>query len=205
MDKESHENVPNGKDPAGFGAAPSAVPGADVVIAECGGSAWLIHGEQHIDNLLANTLTKDITIQVITCESKSAVDALWFAWNEADVSEQWLIHPAIVRRARGQAEGAAGQVAIQFTAWSAALDGAAAQAVAAMAARLADRPAAMLVLVRHVAADAPAVALDIANLRSALLEARLAELGIAAGRTRRETVEVAGAGQGDVIILACRD
>jgi hypothetical protein len=154
---------------------------SDIVLAECSGQAWLVRGEQHIDDLLGNTLTADINIEIILCESKSAVDSLWRRWNDDDPSAMWLIHPAIVNRARGQA----GEIAVVFAEWSASLDDAAHRAMQAAAAAAGAKPTAALVLVRHVAELAPPMALQMADLRCALLEARLAELGVA--RMERET------------------
>jgi hypothetical protein len=146
----------------------------DIVLAECSGQAWLVRGEQHIDDLLGNTLAANINIEIILCESKSAVDSLWRRWNDDDSSAMWLIHPAIVNRARRQS----GDIAVVFAEWSALLDDAAHQAIQAAAVAVGAKPTAALVLVRHVAAEAPPMATEMADLRCRLLEAQLAELGV---------------------------
>ena len=42
---------------------------ADIVLAEHRGQAWLVSGEQYIDDLLANTLPKNVSIEIVACES----------------------------------------------------------------------------------------------------------------------------------------
>ena len=171
---------------------------ADVVLAGFGAQAWLVRGEEHIDDLLNNSMPPDVTIEVVACESKSAVDALWQQWNDDDPAMMWLIHPAIVNRARGQS----GDIAVLFGEWSAALDEAAQQAVQAAANAVAARAGGWLTLVRHVP-DAPPMALTMADLRSGLLEAKLHELGVM--RIERETRPVLEPGQGERIVLLPRD
>ena len=172
---------------------------ADVVLAECSGQAWLVRGEQHIDDLLGNTMEADVSIEVVPCESKLAVDALWRQWNDGDPSMMWLIHPAIVNRVRGQP----GEIAVVFAEWSASLDDAAQRALQrAAAAAAAAKPGEALVLVRHVAAEAPPMALDMANLRCGLLEVRLSALGVA--RIERETRAAERPGEAERILFEVR-
>lgn len=153
----------------------------DVVLAECSGQAWLVRGEQHIDGLLGNTMEADVSIEIVSCESKLAVNTLWRQWNDTDPSMMWLIHPAIVNRVRGQAA----EMEIVFAEWSASLDDAAQRVLQMAAAAAAAKPEAALVLVLHIMDEAPPMARELANLRCGLLETRLSALGVA--RTKRET------------------
>ena len=172
---------------------------ADVILAECAGQAWLIRGEQHIDGLLGNTMDADVSIAIVPCESKSAVNGLWQQWNDEDLSSMWLIHPAILNRVRGQT----GELAVVFAEWSASLDDAAQSVLKAAAALALAKPEATLVLVRHVAEDAPPMALDMANLRSGLLEARLTVLG--AARFARETRVPPRPDAAELVLLEVRE
>ena len=43
---------------------------ADIVLAEFGGQAWLVGGEEYIDDLLANTLPQHVTIELVACDFK---------------------------------------------------------------------------------------------------------------------------------------
>ncbi len=178
---------------------------ADVILAECNGQAWLVLGEQHIDDLLNNTLSAHVSIDIIACESKSAVDALWRRHGGGDnTAMMWMIHPAILRRARGQSQGLPGEVIVAFAAWSAALDDAAQTALRTAADLALNRPEAALALVRHVPQDAPPMAAQMADLRSGLVEAHLAGMGVAAERLLRETMTVASPELADRITLVLR-
>ena len=75
---------------------------ADIVLAEHRGQAWLVSGEQYIDDLLANTLPGDISIEFIACQSDSDVTILWVQSGRQPTSAglPWMIHPAIVTRIR---------------------------------------------------------------------------------------------------------
>jgi hypothetical protein len=158
----------------------------DVVLAEYAGQAWLVRGEQHIDDLLANTLDPDISIAVIACESKSAVDEMWRQWNDSDDLEMmWLIHPAIVNRARGRP----GEVFVTFAAWSAALDDAAQRILKSTAGLVQTRPGSELRLAYFTAEDAPAIAAQMAELRCGLLEAQLHALGVTVTARENRTLE----------------
>jgi hypothetical protein len=112
----------------------------------------------------------------------------------------WLIHPAITNRVRPKPS----ESTVVFAAWSASLDDAASMAVREAAEAAAEQPDCTLALVRYIAADGPAMATDLANLRSGLLEAQLAALGVATARVVRETQDVTQPGQGDRIDLLLR-
>jgi hypothetical protein len=148
---------------------------AEIVLAECSGQAWLVRGEQHIDDLLANTLDPDVSIEVLACESKLAVDDLWRQWNDADPALMWLIHPAIVNRARGKP----GELAVTFTPWSAAIDDGAQRAIRSAADAVNAKAGATLALVLSLASEGVPLAAQMAELRCGLLEAQLSALGVA--------------------------
>jgi hypothetical protein len=178
-------------------------PGVDVILAECGGQAWLVRGEQHIDHLLANTLDAHISVEIIACESKSEVNVLWRKYDGGDDPDEgmmWLIHPAIANRVRKKPS----ESAVLFAAWSASLDEAATAAVRTAAEAATQQPDCALALVRYIAPDGPAMAMDLANLRSGLLEAQLASLGVAASRMLRDTRDATQPGQDDRIDLLIR-
>ena len=62
----------------------------------------------------------------------------------------------------------------------------------------------VVALVRYVADDGPAMARDLADLRSGLLEARFAALGVAAARMTRETRPATQPGEGERIDVVVR-
>lgn len=178
---------------------------ADIVLGECSGQAWLVRGEQHIDHLLANTLEDHVSIKIVACESKSAVDALFCAEGGDDPAMMWLIHPAIVNRARGQG----GEMTVRFPPWSAQLDDAALATLQAAAALAARHEQAAVRLVRHLPANGVAMLMDLADLRTGLIQARLAALGVLPGRIVRETetaVDEGGVGgaREDVVAVLIR-
>ncbi len=175
---------------------------ADIVLADCGGQGWLILGEPHIDDLLGNTLPEHVSIEVVACESKLDMHALWVrhGGDPDDVQSIWMIHPAILNRVRGKPR----DTAIRFAAWSASLDEAALETSQAFADAAAQQPEARLVLTRYIAPDGPAMALELANLRTGLLEMRLATLGVAAERVVREIRPPETPDQADQIALELR-
>ena len=176
----------------------------DIILAELTTNAWLVRGEQYIDDLLANTLPPHITIEVVTCESKSAVDTMWRDNGGTDPSEMWLIHPAIVNRARGVGT----RYSIYFAPWSASLEARSLGTIASIAETLtshAERDGAgVLALIRHVAPKAPAMATDLANLRTGLIEQQLASLGVPPSHLVRETQDSETDEQSDRIDLVVR-
>lgn len=163
---------------------------ADIVLAECRGQAWLVSGEQYIDNLLANTLPPHVSIELVACESKSEVDALWVqhCGPPQPYSAPWLIHPGIANRVRRKEN----KHAVFFAQWSAMLDDDARSVIRSAAAWAQNNPERNVALVRYVRPGSPAALLDLANLRASLIEAELVSLNVAAGRIVRETQDVAG-------------
>lgn len=148
---------------------------ADIILAEHQGQAWLVNGEGHIDDLLAGMLRPNLTIEFVSCESKSDVIALWVqhCGEPGSAAAPWVIHPAIVTRLRHKPTGHH----VYFTAWSALLDDAARAAIGAAAAQAAAFGAADVVLTRHLESGAPQALADLANLRTSLISALLVTLG----------------------------
>jgi hypothetical protein len=162
---------------------------ADIVLAECRGQAWLVSGEQYIDHLLANTLPPHVTIELVPCESKSEVDALWVqhCGPPEEFSQPWLIHPRVTQRVR---RGTSGH-SVFFAQWSAMMDDDAKAVVRAAAGWALENPDRDVTIVRYVGPNSPQAMLDLANLRASLVEAQLVSMDIEAGRIGRETRDVA--------------
>jgi hypothetical protein len=156
---------------------------ADIVLAEHRGQVWLVSGEQYIDDLLANTLPIDVSIEFVACESHSEIDELWErSFAPSSVSRTpWMIHPAIVDRIRCASTGHC----VIFGQWSALLDDHARVAIEAAAEFSARTGDANVTLISYVAPDGPPLAADLAALRSGLIEVELTRLGIARSRIAR--------------------
>jgi len=162
---------------------------ADIVLAECRGQAWLVSGEQYIDHLLANTLPPHVSIELVACESKSEVDALWIqhCGPPQDYTAPWLIHPGVTNRVRrGKADHS-----VFFAQWSAMIDDDAKTVIRSAAAWARENPEREVTLVRYVGPGSPAAMLDLANLRAGLIEAELVALDVGGARIVRDTRDVA--------------
>jgi hypothetical protein len=164
----------------------------DITLAEFNGAVWLVGGEVHIDNLLANTLGPDVTIELVTCETKMQVHELWhkFCGPPEFEGDPWLIHPGIVNRIRGTLGG----FRVRFAPWSAQLDASAQAVIAAAAAQAGE---AGLLVTDYVDAGAADMEADLARLRLGLIERALAGAGVAAGRVRRARLPVGQDGDGE--------
>lgn len=161
---------------------------ADIVLAECRGQAWLVSGEQYIDHLLANTLPPDVSIELVACESKSEVDALWVqhCGPPSQCTAPWLIHPGVANRVRrGQAHHS-----VFFAQWSAMIDDDARAVIRSAAGWARENPDRALALIRFVGPQSPQAMTDLANLRVSLIEAELVALDVASDRIVRETRDV---------------
>ncbi|HEX4173536.1 MAG TPA: hypothetical protein VHY82_13785 [Acetobacteraceae bacterium] len=160
---------------------------ADIVLAESGGRTWLVNGEMYIDDLLAGTLPENISIEFVACETFSDIDRLWSQSNAATISRDvpWLINPAIVARIRGTTEQG-----VVFTQWSAQLDEQARATIRKFAQRAIEIGSAEVVLVSYSAPESEALQADLAKLRSAVVEAELATLGVARSRIVRASRQV---------------
>ena len=72
---------------------------ADITLAEFNGRVWLVGGEVHIDDLLANTLPPDVSIEMVRCESQSEVHSLWVQnCGEPASAADAVDHPSQYRR-----------------------------------------------------------------------------------------------------------
>lgn len=162
---------------------------ADIVLAECRGQAWLVSGEQYIDHLLANTLPPDVSIELVACESKYEVDALWIqhCGPPEQTAAPWLIHPGVTNRVRRKRSGHS----VFFAQWSAMMDDDARAVIRSAASWARENPDRGVLLVRYVGPGSPQAMQDLANLRASLIEAELLTLEIEAGRIARETRDVA--------------
>jgi hypothetical protein len=161
---------------------------AEIVLAEYGGQAWLVGGEQYIDDLLANTLPPDISIELVACESKAEVNVLW-AQNTgplADFGAPWMIHPKIADRVR---RGSVGR-SVFFAQWSAMLDEDARAVIRAAATWAAQNEGSSVVLTRFVGLGGTPALVSLADLRADLIAAELVALGISRDRIGRETRDV---------------
>jgi hypothetical protein len=157
---------------------------ADIVLAQIGERTWMVGGEPFLDMLLGNMLPDDVTIEFVTCESESEVQAMWYA-NVEDPGASgppWLIHPAIAARTLRmitRADAAAnGVFSVPFAAWSAARDATADEAIALAAEMALEDTALGVVVTSYVAADAPAFASDLAKIRMGMVETELVGRGV---------------------------
>lgn len=164
---------------------------ADVTLAESHGQVWLVAGEEHIDDLLANTLPPGITIEIIPCADRTEV---WALWQRSEADEEnganpWIIHPNIVRRIKGSS----GQQAVRFTPWSAMMDSDAQGVLASTADWMAGDPAGRLILRQSCPAAPPPGLVDLQRLRAQLVASALAAAGTDPSRIEQESVVTADA------------
>jgi hypothetical protein len=148
---------------------------ADIVLAHSSGQTWLVSGEKYIDDLLAGTLPADVTVEFVACETYADIDRLWSQGGDAIAGFEapWLINPAIVARIRGTAEHS-----VVFTQWSAHLNENARAVIARFAASATEIASAEVLIVSYAMPDSLALQTDLANLRSAVIEAELIALGV---------------------------
>lgn len=156
---------------------------ADITLAEYNGRAWLVGGEEHIDDLLANTLAPDITIERVSCDSKSEVNALWVqnCGKPDHASDPWMIHPAIVDRTRRRSP----DHAVFFAQWSALLDHDALAVVRAAAAIALQNPQQPVKVAEYIDANGKRSIADLSRLRAGLVEDALVTAGVDASRIER--------------------
>lgn len=184
---------------------------ADILLAECGDGVWLVGGEAHLDDLLANTLPPDVSIELVACERPADVRALWAQHGgDAAAGMPWLVHPAIVARVKGTLRHAAPETAIsetvipetvvRFGPWSALLDEAALAVIAAAAARvtIGVTGGVGVTLVEYLDPAGPPAIAALSGLRLQLIEDQLAGHGVPRdriGRDRRDMSEMPEPGQ----------
>lgn len=169
---------------------------ADITLAEFQGRVWLVGGEQYIDDLLANTLAGDVSIELLPCENKSDVQALWVqhCGQPNSPGDPWMIHPAIVARIRRSSS----DYSVFFAEWSAMLDKDAHTVIASVAAWARENTQALLQLTEFLDPAGPKAIADLSRLRAQLVEDRLIEAGVLQeriGRTTRGVGDVAGMAQ----------
>lgn len=179
---------------------------ADITLAEFNGQTWLVGGEAHIDDLLANTLPAGISIELVACERKADVHDLWvrLCGETAFAGDPWQIHPAIAKRIlRGLS--AAPDFAVLFPPWSVMPDDAGLRVLAEAAAWASGNPEQPVVLAEYLDPDAPPTMADLAVLRLRVIEDELAKTISRARlvRTRRPLDATSGvaAGGGRIDIL----
>ncbi len=169
---------------------------ADVTLAELNGNVWCVGGEDHLDDLLANTLAKDVTIELVPCESKSDVMELWVqnCGPREAYGNPWLVHPAIVARIKRSSP----DYAVFFTQWSVMPDPDALTVIAAAAAWARENPQTPVLLAEYLDPAGPPAIEGLSGLRAKIIEDKLVEAGVAAeriGRIRRTVAEVPGMAQ----------
>ncbi len=169
---------------------------ADITLAEFNGRVWLVGGEIHIDDLLANTLTPDVSIELVRCESQSDVRDLWVqnCGEPTTGGMPWMIHPNIAERIRRSSP----DYAVYFAQWSVLLDQDALAVIHAAANWWLQHPEAPVTLAEYLDPAGPQAMVDLSRLRSQLIEDKLAESGIERGhisRERRSVADVPGMAQ----------
>jgi hypothetical protein len=156
---------------------------ADILLAECEANVWLVDGEPHLDDLLANTLSSDVSIDLVVCDSVADVRALWAQHGgDAAAGMPWLVHPNVVNRVKAAMRGTDPDHAVMFGAWSVLLDQAALAAIEAAAAQANQRPATPVTLAEYLDPAGPSALADLSRLRAQLIEDQLAAHGVARER-----------------------
>jgi hypothetical protein len=172
---------------------------ADILLAECEANVWLVDGEAHLDDLLANTLSPDISIEFVVCDSVADVRTLWAQHGgDAAAGMPWLVHPNIVTRIKAAMRGIGPDHAVMFGAWSALLDPTALAVIEAAAAQANQQPEAAVTLAEYLDPAGPSALADLSRLRARLIEDQLVGHGVAReriSRTRRDVSEVPGMAQ----------
>ena len=169
---------------------------ADITLAEFNGRVWLVGGEAYLQDLLANTLSPDISIELVQCERTSDIHHLWVqnCGEPATGGMPWQIHPNIVARIRRRSP----DYAVFFAQWSVLLDQDALTVISAAAGWAKENPEARVVLAEYLDPDGPQAIADLSRLRMQLIEDRLAEAGITRARMdriRRKVSDVPGMSQ----------
>ena len=178
---------------------------ADITLAEFNGSVWLVGGEAHLDDMLANTLPAGISIELVACERKIDVHDMWLrsSGEREYAGDPWIIHPAIVQRVQGRATEAEG--AIMFAPWSVMPDEDGQRMIQAAAARAATDPEMRVTLTEYLDPAAPPGVAELSGLRMRMLEDALHNAGVLReriARQRRDTANIPnpapGAGRIDI-------
>jgi hypothetical protein len=157
---------------------------ADITLAEFNGRVWLVGGEAHLQDLLANTLPPEISTELVQCERAEDVRSLWAQLCGPPPADgtPWQIHPAIVARIHRTWP----DYAVYFAQWSALLDNEALAVINAAALQANENPEAPVVLAEYLDPKGPQAIADLSRLRAQLIEDRLAESGVDRDRVTRE-------------------
>jgi outer membrane protein OmpA-like peptidoglycan-associated protein len=149
---------------------------ADITLAEYNGQVWLVGGEAYIDDLLANRLTPDVSIELVRCESQSNVHKLWVqnCGEPEHGGMPWIIHPNIAERIRRSSP----DYPVYFAQWSAMLDPDALAVIRAASIWWQQHPDAPVVLAEYLDPDGPQAMVDLSRLRAQLIEDKLVETGV---------------------------
>jgi outer membrane protein OmpA-like peptidoglycan-associated protein len=149
---------------------------ADITLAEFNGRVWLVGGEAHLHPMLANTLDKNVSIELLQCERLSDVTDLWVQNCGQPETEgmPWQIHPDIVTRIRRRSP----DYAVYFTQWSAMLDHEALTVIAAAATWAQENPAIPVLLAEYLDPDGPQAIADLSRLRTQLIVDKLLAAGV---------------------------
>ncbi len=172
---------------------------ADVTLAEAGGNVWLVDGEPYLDELLANLLPPTVSIEIVACADQQDVQAL--RERLGSTCEAWAIHPGIVRRIKN----VLGPRSVMFSPWSAMMDGAAQDAIAAAAAWLESHAAVSLTLRQFALAAPMPGSADLQRLRGQLVAGALERAGVAPDRILLETIPAEADADADRLALITGD
>jgi hypothetical protein len=178
---------------------------ADITLAEYNGSVWLVGGVAYLDDLLINALPAGISIELVTCERKGDVHAMWrrLSGEPAFAGDPWIIHPAIVRRIRGTPPS----FAVVFAPWTVMPDADGMRVIAQAAATATADPDSSMVLAAYVEPDATAAAVELSSLRLRMIEDALERAAVPRARIVREQRDAstlagltAGGGRVDIVM-----
>jgi len=180
---------------------------ADITLAEFNGRVWLVGGEAYLQDLLGNTLAKNVSIELLQCERVSDVTDLWVQNSGAKEASglPWQIHPNIVARIRRRSP----DYAVYFTQWSAMLDQDALTVINAAASWAQENPTTPVVLAEYLDPAGPQAIADLSRLRAQLITEKLTAAGVGADRitrAQRDIDEASGMSQEsqriDIVVAA---
>ena len=178
---------------------------AEIILAEHLGNAWLVGGEEYIDDFLINRLPPDVSIRIVTCQSDSEFQTLWNENGGAVPGRRpWSINPQVMDRVRGFQP----DMTIAFGPWSALLDDKAKAVIAAAAAEAAKTPATKVILSTADMTEQAAAMVSLTTLRLTLIDAEFNTNGFDESRlvhaTRAEDAAVPNGSGLDWIQIALK-
>jgi hypothetical protein len=68
----------------------------DVIIAYFNETWWLVHGVEHLDDMLAGSESPDLRIEMVACDAWINVMHLWDEQEEGKLP--WAINPRVIER-----------------------------------------------------------------------------------------------------------